>query len=71
MMKTQFKQEIKFCKFFLIYLCIVCGTSAYINRNDGDALIGLAIFFVVFGGITLEALIVRIKYLNVWKVDKK
>ena len=66
-MKTQFEKEIRFCKFFLIFISITCSISAYINRNNTDALISLAIFIAIFGGITLYALIVRINYLK----DKK
>ena len=63
-MKSQFEKEVKFCKFFLIFTCVTCGISAYIHRNDNDALIGLATFVIIFGGITLYAMIVRIKYLR-------
>ena len=63
-MKTQFKEEIKFCKFFLIFLFTTCSISAYIHRDDTDALISLFVFIAIFGGITLYALIVRINYLK-------
>ena len=63
-MKTQFKKEIRFCKFFLIFLFITCSISAYIHRDNIDALISLFIFMAIFGGITLYALIVRVKYLK-------
>ena len=63
-MKSQFKEEVKFCKFFLILLSITCSISAYIHRDNTDALISLFVFMAIFGGITLYALIVRIKYLK-------
>ena len=63
-MKAQFKEEIRFCKFFLIFITTTCSISAYIHRDNTDALISLFVFMTIFGGITLYALIVRIKYLK-------